>query len=163
MQFYFLSVATWGVCPADSFSRVAFAAVVMCIAVWWVWHYGWMRLIVLYLLPVETRARIWFAVTWEGNSWRRQGWKWMVKSSASSSDRDRPGASRLWFRYLQRGNIHNLLPPIFCPKALTFLSFRQWIFIFSFESLLEVWTTRSPLSTENLWPGTFVRFLFILF
>lgn len=128
MQFYFLSVVASGVCPADSFSSVAFAAGVMYIAVWWVWQYGWMLLIVLYLLPVETRARIWFAVTREGNSWRRQGWKWMVKSSASSSDRDRPGASRLWFRYQQRGNTHNLFPPILCPNIN--LSFRQWILFF---------------------------------
>lgn len=129
---------------------------------WWIWQYGWMLLIVLYLLPVETRTRIWFAVTWEGNSWRRQGWKWMVKSSASSGDRDWPGASRLWFRYQQRGNTHNLLPPVLCPKILTLLSFRQWILILSFRSKLEVWTKRSLLGTKNLWPGTFVMFVFVL-
>lgn len=133
MQFYFIFLFTLGVCPTDSFSSVAFAAVVMYIAIWWVWQYGWMLLIVLYLLPVETRARIWFAATWEGNSWRRQGWKWMVKGSASNSDRDRPGASRLWFRYQQRGNTHNLLLPVLCPKILIFLSFRQWFLIFSFK------------------------------
>lgn len=89
----------------------------MYIAECWICQYGWMLLIVLYLLPVETRARIWFAATWEGDSWRRKGWKWMAKSSACSSggDRDRPGASRLWFRHQQRGNTHSFasycIPP----------------------------------------------------